>query len=85
MYNSENHSARDQLADGGVKALMAQRIMGRRMARGTSEKAREAALHASGWPWPTAPTQSLVCISDGRVGGDAQVCWTGEDDCGVDM
>jgi hypothetical protein len=84
MNKSGNHSANDQLALMGVKAVMAQRIMGRRMARGVSDRARETALQATGWP--TNPTYSRVCISDGIRGGDAQVCWDGgEDDCGMDM
>jgi hypothetical protein len=84
MYKPGYHSTSDQLARNGVNAMMARRIMSRRMARGMGEKTREGVLQASGWPYPTAPTQSQVCIVSG-LDGVTLVCWTGEDDCGVDM
>jgi hypothetical protein len=81
MHKAGDHSAHDQLARDGLKAMMAQRIMSRRMARGMSAKSRETALQASGWP--TAPSQS-TCYFVSGLDGVSLVPYPCEDDCYYD-
>jgi hypothetical protein len=82
MLETGNHSAHDQLARNGVKAITAQRIMSRRMAREMSTKSRETALQASSWPTnPSHCTCHFVSGLDGRT----LIPYPCEDDCSWDI